>query len=104
MIVIYSPVVCNVYCERIEDSIVLELDNNYREKMLICRTAKKEKDPIPSHTLGLVMLKNKVLFQRKHLKGAMMNQVDISSYLGSMPHQRRMKLHFARYLIKVSYN
>ena len=53
---------------------------NYRGDILICSTAKKEKGTIPGHALGVVTLKDIVPFQRKHLKGAMMDSFSAENY------------------------
>ena len=46
---------------------------NYRGDFIVCSTAKKFKDTIPSHALCVVTLKDVVPLQRKHLKDALMS-------------------------------
>lgn len=45
---------------------------DYRGDLLICSTAKKYHDTIPSHALGVVTLKDIIPFEKKHLKPALM--------------------------------
>lgn len=54
---------------------------NYRGDILICSTAKKMHDTIPSHALGIVTLKNVVPFTRGHLKPALMQPADFAKGL-----------------------
>lgn len=45
----------------------------YRGDIVICSTAKKIKDTIPSHALAVVTLKDIVPLKKRHLKAAMMD-------------------------------
>ena len=45
---------------------------NYRGDILICSTAKKYRDTIPSHALCVVTLKDVVPMKREHLEAAQM--------------------------------
>lgn len=45
---------------------------NYRGDILICSTAKKYHDTIPSHALGVVTLEDVVPLEKKHLKDALL--------------------------------
>ena len=64
---------------------------NYRGDILICSTAKKEKGTIPGHALGVVTLEDIVPFQRKHLKGAMMNNFSPEDYAWILTNPRVIK-------------
>jgi len=64
---------------------------NYRGDILICSTAKKEKGTIPGHALGVVTLKDVVPFQKKHLKGAMMNNYYEGDYAWVLTNPRVIK-------------
>ena len=64
---------------------------NYRGDILICSTAKKEKGTIPGHALGVVTLQDIVPFQRKHLKGAMMNNFSPEDYAWILTNPRVIK-------------
>ena len=64
---------------------------NYRGAILICSTAKKEKGAIPGHALGVVTLKDIVPFQRKHLKGAMMDEYYPEDYAWILTNPRVIK-------------
>ena len=48
----------------------------YRGDIMICSTAKKIPDTIPSHALGIVTLVDIVPFTKKHLKPACMQPMD----------------------------
>lgn len=63
----------------------------YRGDILICSTAKKEKGTIPGHALGVVTLKDVVPFQKKHLKGAMMNNYYEGDYAWILANPRVIK-------------
>lgn len=64
---------------------------NYRGDILICSTAKKEKGSIPGHALGVVTLDDIVPFQRKHLKGAMMDYYEPGEYAWILTNPRPIK-------------
>lgn len=64
---------------------------NYRGDILICSTAKKEKGTIPGHALGVVTLEDIVPFQRKHLKGAMMDEYYPEDYAWILTNPRVIK-------------
>lgn len=64
---------------------------NYRGDILICSTAKKEKGSIPGHAIGVVTLKDIVPFQRKHLKGAMMDEYSPEDYAWILTNPRVIK-------------
>ena len=64
---------------------------NYRGDILICSTAKKEKGTIPGHALGVVTLEDIVPFQRKHLKGAMMDSFSPEDYAWILTNPRVIK-------------
>ena len=64
---------------------------NYRGDILICSTAKKEKGTIPGHALGVVTLEDVVPFQRKHLKGAMMDEYYPEDYAWILTNPRVIK-------------
>ena len=64
---------------------------NYRGDILICSTAKKEKGTIPGHALGVVTLQDIVPFQRKHLKGAMMDSFGPGDYAWILTNPRVIK-------------
>ena len=64
---------------------------NYRGDILICSTAKKENGTIPGHALGVVTLKDIVPFQRKHLKGAMMDEYYPEDYAWILTNPRVIK-------------
>lgn len=64
---------------------------NYRGDILICSTAKKEKGTIPGHALGVVTLKDIVQFQRKHLKGPMMDEYSPEDYAWILTNPRVIK-------------
>lgn len=49
---------------------------NYRGDIMICSTAKKYHNTIPSHALGIVTLKDVVPLEKKHLKSAMLYPED----------------------------
>lgn len=51
---------------------------DYRGDLLICSTAKKIKDTIPSHALCVAELKDIVPFKKSHLKKALMMPADYS--------------------------
>lgn len=48
----------------------------YRGDLLICSTAKKLKDTIPSHALCVVRLADIIPFKKKHLKAACLQPKD----------------------------
>lgn len=54
---------------------------NYRGDILICSTAKKMQDTIPSHALGIVTLKNVRPFTRNDLEAALLLPQDFSKGL-----------------------
>lgn len=56
-------------------------NTNYRGDILICSTAKKFHETIPSHALGIVELVDIVPFTRAHLAPAMMEPRDFQSGL-----------------------
>ena len=64
---------------------------NYRGDILICSTAKREKGTIPGHALGVVTLQDIVPFQRKHLKGAMMDSFGFGEYAWILTNPRVIK-------------
>lgn len=64
---------------------------NYRGDILICSTAKKEKGTIPGHALGVVTLQDIVPFERKHLKGAMMDECYPGDYAWILTNPRVIK-------------
>lgn len=64
---------------------------NYRGDILICSTARKEKGTIPGHALGVVTLEDVVPFQRKHLKGAMMDDFYPEDYAWILTNPRVIK-------------
>ena len=64
---------------------------SYRGDILICSTAKKEKGTIPGHALGVVTLQDIVPFQRKHLKGAMMDEYYPEDYAWILTNPRVIK-------------
>ena len=64
---------------------------NYRGDILICSTAKKEKGTIPGHALGVVTLEDIVPFQKKHLKGAMMDDFNPEDYAWILTNPRVIK-------------
>lgn len=49
---------------------------NYRGDILICSTAKKMHDTIPSHALGIVTLADVAPFTKNHLEAACMRPAD----------------------------
>lgn len=51
---------------------------DYRGDLLICSTAKKLHDTIPSHALCVVTLEDILPFRRKHLKAACMRDSEYS--------------------------
>ena len=64
---------------------------SYRGDLLICSTAKKEKGSIPGHALGVVSLEDIVPFERKHLKGAMMDSFGPGEYAWILSNPRPIK-------------
>lgn len=68
-------------------------NTNYRGDILICSTAKKFKDTIPSHALCVATIKDIVPMKKKHLKAALMydNEYNPDTYAWILENVRCVK-------------
>lgn len=57
---------------------------DYRGDILICSTAKKIKDTIPSHALCVAKLSNIVPMKKEHCYDAMMDESEFNKYKGNL--------------------
>lgn len=61
---------------------------DYRGDILICATQKKYPGTIPGHALGVVELIDVVLFKKKHLKDALMDDYNPGDYAWILTNNR----------------
>lgn len=64
---------------------------SYRGPILICSSAKKIKDTIPGHALGVVDLVDVVPFKREHIKPSMEDEMIYNAYAWILENPRCIK-------------
>ena len=74
-----------------KDSRVPQLDHQLQRRYFDLQHCEEEKGTIPGQALGVVTLKDIVPFQRKHLKGAMMDEFSPEDYAWILTNPRVIK-------------